>query len=115
MTTIGGVQAAPPPDESFADIFSVDALAFVACYFWLSAFTGFTVAFEKGVAPFVLWDIVKMAFAAVTVAGVWMPPRLGMAASLNAPLQEDTPCFHAARCRSLAPPPSCPQPLRPRR
>lgn len=48
-----------------------DAVAFVAGYFWLAAFTGFTVAFEKGVAPFVLWDIVKMAFAAVTVAGLW--------------------------------------------
>lgn len=52
-----------------------DAVAFVSGYFWLAAFTDFTVAFEKGVAPFVLWDIVKMAFAAVTVAGVWQVAR----------------------------------------
>lgn len=55
----------------FAAMLLGDAVAFVAGYFWLAGFTDFSIAFEKGVAPFVLWDIVKMAFAAVTVAGVW--------------------------------------------
>jgi malate synthase len=30
VSTVDGVQAAPPPDESFADVLSADALAFVA-------------------------------------------------------------------------------------
>jgi biotin transport system substrate-specific component len=31
----------------------------------------FGTAFNAGVAPFVVWDIVKMAFAAITVAGAF--------------------------------------------
>jgi biotin transport system substrate-specific component len=28
-------------------------------------------AFDGAVKPFILWDVLKMAFAAVTVAGTW--------------------------------------------
>jgi biotin transport system substrate-specific component len=28
-------------------------------------------AYEGAVAPFILWDLIKMAFAAITIAGVW--------------------------------------------
>jgi biotin transport system substrate-specific component len=59
----------------FAAMLVGDAVAFAAGYFWLAGFTGLAVAFEKGVAPFVLWDVVKMAFAAVTVAGAWQMAR----------------------------------------
>lgn len=38
---------------------------------WLDATNLLGSAFDGAVKPFVLWDIVKMAFAAVTVAGVW--------------------------------------------
>jgi biotin transport system substrate-specific component len=38
---------------------------------WLDATNLVTSAFDGAVKPFVVWDIVKMAFAAVTVAGVW--------------------------------------------
>jgi biotin transporter BioY len=38
---------------------------------WLDANNLLGSAFDGAVKPFVLWDIVKMAFAAVTVAGVW--------------------------------------------
>ena len=38
---------------------------------WLDANNLVATAFDGAIKPFVLWDIVKMAFAAVTVAGVW--------------------------------------------
>jgi biotin transport system substrate-specific component len=38
---------------------------------WLSSGDLLTVAWNAAVQPFILWDILKMAFAAVTVAGVW--------------------------------------------
>jgi biotin transport system substrate-specific component len=38
---------------------------------WLDASNLVATAFDGAVKPFVLWDIVKMAFAAVTIAGVW--------------------------------------------
>ncbi len=38
---------------------------------WLDATNLLGTAFDGAVKPFVIWDIVKMAFAAVTVAGVW--------------------------------------------
>jgi biotin transport system substrate-specific component len=38
---------------------------------WLDATNLLGTDFDGAVKPFVLWDIVKMAFAAVTVAGVW--------------------------------------------
>jgi len=38
---------------------------------WLDATNLLGSAFDGAIKPFVLWDIVKMAFAAFTVAGVW--------------------------------------------
>jgi biotin transport system substrate-specific component len=38
---------------------------------WLDASNLLQTAFDGAVKPFVLWDIVKMAFAAVTVTGAW--------------------------------------------
>ena len=38
---------------------------------WLDATNLLGSAFDGAIKPFVLWDIVKMAFAAVTIAGVW--------------------------------------------
>lgn len=42
---------------------------------WLDANNLLGSAFDGAVKPFVLWDIVKMAFAAVTVAGLWQVTR----------------------------------------
>lgn len=42
---------------------------------WLDASNLLGSAFDGAVKPFVLWDIVKMAFAAVTVAGLWQFAR----------------------------------------
>jgi biotin transport system substrate-specific component len=38
---------------------------------WLDAANIVGSAFKGAVEPFVLWDILKMVFAAVTVAGLW--------------------------------------------
>ena len=38
---------------------------------WLSSGDLLTVAWNAAVQPFILWDILKMAFAAVTVSGLW--------------------------------------------
>lgn len=38
---------------------------------WLAGSDLVTAAFEGAVKPFVLWDLVKMAFAAITVTGAW--------------------------------------------
>ena len=38
---------------------------------WLTSGDLLTVAWNGAVQPFILWDILKMAFAAVTVAGLW--------------------------------------------
>jgi biotin transport system substrate-specific component len=38
---------------------------------WLSSGDLLTVAWNGAVQPFILWDVLKMAFAAVTVAGLW--------------------------------------------
>jgi biotin transport system substrate-specific component len=42
---------------------------------WLDATNLLGTAFDGAIKPFVVWDIVKMAFAAVTVAGVWQFAR----------------------------------------
>jgi biotin transport system substrate-specific component len=42
---------------------------------WLDASNLVGSAFDGAIKPFVLWDIVKMAFAAVTVAGLWQFAR----------------------------------------
>ncbi len=38
---------------------------------WLDATNLWASAFDGAVKPFLLWDVVKMAFAAATVAGAW--------------------------------------------
>jgi biotin transport system substrate-specific component len=38
---------------------------------WLKGGDLMTVAFNGAVKPFILWDLLKMAFAAMTVAGLW--------------------------------------------
>jgi biotin transport system substrate-specific component len=38
---------------------------------WLSGGDLMSVAWNGAVQPFILWDVLKMAFAAVTVAGAW--------------------------------------------
>lgn len=62
-----------------------DACAFALGFLWLAVMLGaakgtaplFGPAFVNGVEPFIVWDIVKMAFAAITVAGAfrWVSGR----------------------------------------
>jgi len=42
---------------------------------WLDAANLLGTAFDGAVKPFVLWDVVKMAFGAITVAGLWQVAR----------------------------------------
>jgi len=42
---------------------------------WLDASNLLGTAFDGAIKPFVLWDIVKMAFAAASVAGIWQFAR----------------------------------------
>lgn len=58
-----------------------NAISFALGYFWLIAMAGgaswidqanvFGSAFDIAVKPFIVWDLLKMAFAAVTVAAGW--------------------------------------------
>ena len=58
-----------------------NAVSFLFGYLWLVAMSGgaswidqsdvFGSAFNIAVAPFVVWDVLKMALAAVTIAGGW--------------------------------------------
>ena len=58
-----------------------DAVCFLVGFTWLATYLvsashlgladALAIAFTKGVQPFLLWDVVKMAFAAVSVAGAW--------------------------------------------
>ena len=58
-----------------------DAVAFAFGYVWLLAMSSgatwidhsnlLASAFAKAVQPFIVWDILKMAFAALTVTGIW--------------------------------------------
>jgi biotin transport system substrate-specific component len=67
------------PLRLFAAMLAGDAIAFGLGFLWLAVTLGlakgtapmFGTAFNAGVAPFVVWDIVKMAFAAITVAGAF--------------------------------------------
>jgi len=45
---------------------------------WLAGGDLLTIAWNGAVAPFIVWDILKMAFAAVSVAGAWalLPKKL---------------------------------------
>jgi biotin transport system substrate-specific component len=73
----------------FAAILIGDAVAFVFGFLWLLAVSGLILqqggalpgwldqsnllatAFNGAVRPFIIWDILKMAFAALTVTGAW--------------------------------------------
>lgn len=65
----------------FAVMVLGDAVCFALGFAWLLALSGSASfldhsnllgsAFSKAVQPFILWDILKMAFAAVSVAGGW--------------------------------------------
>ena len=46
-------------------------LAMGASAAWIDQSNLVASAFEKAVQPFIVWDILKMAFAALTVAGAW--------------------------------------------
>jgi biotin transport system substrate-specific component len=65
----------------FGAMVAGDAICFVLGYLWLVAMSGGATwidqsnvlgsAFAKAVQPFIVWDLVKMAFAAITVSGAW--------------------------------------------
>lgn len=73
----------------FATMLVADAVVFVLGFAWLLVVVNLIVAgggavpgwldasnlvgsaFDGAVKPFILWDILKMAFAAITVAGAW--------------------------------------------
>lgn len=65
----------------FLAMVAADALCFVFGYGWLVAMSGgaswidqnnvLGSAFAKAVQPFIIWDLLKMAFAALSVSGVW--------------------------------------------
>ena len=51
-----------------------DIVSFAVGLAWLMIWLGqgdFAAAFAQAVQPFIVWDMLKMAFAAVTVAGLW--------------------------------------------
>ena len=65
----------------FGTMLLADAACFAIGYAWLGVFlvdakgmpvgNAAAAAFAGGVQPFLVWDILKMAFAAVSVAGAW--------------------------------------------
>lgn len=65
----------------FGAMIAGDAVAFVCGYGWLVAMSGSASwidqtnvlgsAFGKAVQPFIIWDIVKMAFAAISATALW--------------------------------------------
>lgn len=77
----------------FAIMLAADAVAFVFGFAWLlfvaNSITGaggelpkwlqgdnvVEIAFNGAVKPFILWDALKMAFAAITVSGLWVAIR----------------------------------------
>jgi len=73
--------ASGKPAALFAAMIAGDAVLFVLGFAWLLLLAGqaqwldqtnvFASAFSKAVQPFVLWDILKMALAALTVSGIW--------------------------------------------
>ena len=58
-----------------------DAVCLVLGFLWLLAMAGSVTwidqsnllgsAFSKAVQPFLIWDLLKMAFAALTISGIW--------------------------------------------
>ncbi|GLQ54978.1 biotin transporter BioY [Devosia nitrariae] len=73
--------AANRPLALFGAMLLADAVVFVAGFLWLLTLSGqagwidqsnvLVSAFEKAVQPFIVWDILKMALAALTVTGAW--------------------------------------------
>lgn len=73
--------ASGKPLPLFGAMILGDAVSFALGFLWLLALGAGAAwldqsnlvasAFAKAVQPFVVWDILKMAFAALTVAGVW--------------------------------------------
>ena len=73
--------ASGKPLPLFGAMLLGDAVSFALGFLWLLALGAGAAwldqsnlvasAFAKAVQPFVVWDILKMAFAALTVAGVW--------------------------------------------
>ncbi|RUT31106.1 biotin transporter BioY [Arsenicitalea aurantiaca] len=69
----------------FAVMVGANALAFGTGYLWLVAMSGGAAwidqsnvlgsAFAVAVQPFIVWDLLKMAFAAISVAGLWAALR----------------------------------------
>lgn len=73
--------AANRPLALFGAMLLADAVVFVFGFLWLLTLSGqagwidqsnvLVSAFEKAVQPFIVWDILKMALAALTVTGAW--------------------------------------------
>jgi biotin transport system substrate-specific component len=73
--------ASRKPLKLFGAMLIGDAVLFALGFAWLLLMAGqaqwidqtnvITSAFTKAVQPFVVWDILKMALAALTVSGVW--------------------------------------------
>ncbi|ODT83754.1 MAG: hypothetical protein ABS76_02250 [Pelagibacterium sp. SCN 64-44] len=69
------------PLTLFAAMLAGDAALFVIGFFWLLALSGQAgwidqadvvgSAFARAVQPFIVWDVLKMALAALTVTGAW--------------------------------------------
>ncbi|CDP51019.1 biotin transporter BioY [Paradevosia shaoguanensis] len=69
------------PIALFGTMVAADALCFAFGFVWLLALAAGTTwidqtnilgsAFAVAVQPFIVWDIIKMAFAAMTVTGAW--------------------------------------------
>jgi len=67
--------------QLFAVTLAADAVCFAIGFLWLAAYLNlakgvgfgdvFGLSFSNGVQPFLVWDILKMGFAAVSVAGAW--------------------------------------------
>jgi biotin transport system substrate-specific component len=73
--------ASGKPLTLFAAMLAGDAVLFVMGFVWLLALSGqagwldqndvIGSAFARAVQPFIIWDILKMALAALTVTGAW--------------------------------------------
>lgn len=85
MTFVIGLAADRGVSSSFFKLFAAmvagGAVMFLLGFAWLALMAGsagwidqsnvLASAFEKAVAPFIVWDLLKMAFAALTVYGGW--------------------------------------------
>ena len=73
--------ASGKPVTLFAAMLAADAVVFVFGFLWLLTMAGqaqwidqtnvVASAFAKAVQPFIIWDVLKMALAALTVTGAW--------------------------------------------